>query len=127
MPNSADSHAIAEKLKAEGNAAYQKQKWAAAAEVSTLTALKSTSRTDVALGRETQVLPLCCYTCHSPVGPFIWLRCTLVKRSDTQRPSQWHQTGQCFLSTGPCARSTGRGGTMSSQTAEGLSRSTLAA
>ena len=38
MPSSTDSRAIAEKMKAEGNAAYQKQKWGAAAEVSTLTA-----------------------------------------------------------------------------------------
>ena len=44
MPNSADSRAIAENLKAEGNAAYQKQKWGAAADVSTLTALKGISR-----------------------------------------------------------------------------------
>ena len=40
MPSSADSRAIAEKMKAEGNAAYQKQKWGAAAEVSTLTAFE---------------------------------------------------------------------------------------
>ncbi|CAK0784570.1 hypothetical protein CVIRNUC_007774 [Coccomyxa viridis] len=32
MPSSANSRAIAEKMKAEGNAAYQKQKWGAAAE-----------------------------------------------------------------------------------------------
>ncbi len=40
MPSSANSRAIAEKMKAEGNAAYQKQKWGAAAEVGTLTAPK---------------------------------------------------------------------------------------
>ena len=40
MPSSADARAIAEKMKAEGNAAYQKQKWGAAAEVSALTAFE---------------------------------------------------------------------------------------